>query len=339
VAIAVYVRADDSAEYEELLRTIAATMVASENGEVILLGNGLEQWMAGRALAEAGDYEAAEAEYRDAERLLSIYPSPGLFFDLGAAYTEMGEVDEALANLERAVSEEDYNESVRLIALPAWRARVTAFIVGRPELLARWAAGGNSYPALAAILPTPTFTPTPTATPRPTETPAVAVAPSRTPLPTETAEPTLTPTPPATATPEGPPTLVVQRNANLRAGPGLEYDLVIQAPAGTEMEIIGRTQSGDWLNVRYLNRLVWISFLFVLVDGGIDQIEVVATVPPRPTATQQPTAPPATTATAGPSSGGGSGGSSAATPTPPPPTEPPATEPSPTDAPRATPTP
>ncbi len=345
VALALIARQENTPESDELLARLAGALDASSDGGNVLLGNGIEQWLAGRGRDQEGDFAAAVGEYRDAESLLDRNPSPALYYDLGVAYSQTDEADNALAYLERAVSEVGFQSMVTLATLPIWRARVAEFIPDRPELLGRWSAGRDSFPALAAILPTPTLMPTATQTPEPTLTLAVSLTPSRTPEPTATAAPTETVTGTATATPEGPPTLVVQRNANLRAGPGLDYGLIVAVPRDTELEIIGRTLTGDWYNILYLGRPGWISSGFVLVDRGDERIEVVATVPPRPTATRTPTAQPAPTTPATlPPSGGGGGGSSGSPPTAPPPTEPPATEqpatePPATEPPRFTPTP
>lgn len=313
VALAAINREWDLRENVAVLEAISAALIASGSGENLLAGNGLNQWLAGRSLAEAGDFQEAINEYRDAESLLDLYPSPGLFYDLGVAYAETGDVDSSLTYLERAASENEYQASITLSTLPVWRTRIGEFIPSRPELLARWSTAPDQFPVLAVLLPTPTITPTPTATLPATAIPIASDTPRATPTP-------ITPTPQvptlmATATPEGPMTLVVQRNANLRNGPGLDYDLIVAVPRDTVLEIIGRTLTGDWYNVIYLGRASWISSGFVLVEGDSNNISVVATLPPRPTATRTPTAQPTFTqdATPPPDSGSSNGNGSSST--------------------------
>ena len=103
-----------------------------------------------------------------------------------------------------------------------------------PTLLAQTVAARETQTAavgqaLAAALtenapsPTITFTPTESSTP------------------TETATSTPTPNPLA---------VVVDASASVRSGPAIGgFDILVNAPQGTEIEIIGRNEAGDWLNV------------------------------------------------------------------------------------------
>ncbi len=83
-------------------------------------------------------------------------------------------------------------------------------------------------PAIPFDLPDlPTFTPTPTVTPTPTKTPT----PTPTPLPTYVAE-------------------ITGELVNLRSGPGDSYDVLAIIPRGETVELMGKTDDGEWIMVR-----------------------------------------------------------------------------------------
>jgi hypothetical protein len=92
---------------------------------------------------------------------------------------------------------------------------------------------------------------------------------------------------------------VVNRNANLRAGPSTSYAVVGSAPRGTTVRIAGRNEAGDWL---HLSNGRWIAAFLVDINGaGVDGPVPVLT--PRPTAAPaavQPAATPAATPTTAP---------------------------------------
>jgi uncharacterized protein YgiM (DUF1202 family) len=73
-----------------------------------------------------------------------------------------------------------------------------------------------------------------------------APPPSETPTPTITLTPTETPTP--TNTPN-PVAEVIEETATIREGPGQNYSIIETVEIGTELEIIGRSEDGDWLAV------------------------------------------------------------------------------------------
>ncbi len=92
----------------------------------------------------------------------------------------------------------------------------------------------------------------PTATPSPLPTATAVPTATRTPLPT--ARPSATPTrqPTATATASATPTpllAVVLKGANLRSGPGMDFGVIGGAAAGDSLSIIGRSDSGEWVQV------------------------------------------------------------------------------------------
>lgn len=98
----------------------------------------------------------------------------------------------------------------------------------------------------------PTFTPTPE-----------LVSPTPEP-PTPTLEPP-TPTPePPTPTPAPQPVTVVAA-ANLRSGPGTEFDVVGAASLNETVNVVGRNEAGDWY---YIDRGAWIFGQLVSAPAG-----------------------------------------------------------------------
>lgn len=167
----------------------------------------------------------------------------------------------------------------------------------------------------AACGPAASPTPEPTSTRpmRPTFTPTVVPTDTLTPEPpTPTPEPTATATEPPTATseppsptPESKPVAVVSGTAqvNTRSGPGTAYPVVRQVTRGTELEIIGRNQAGDWWQICLersgpgeacsSSQAAWIVGRLVTVQGPTDSVAVAADIPAPPTPRPQPTSPPA----------------------------------------------
>ena len=141
---------------------------------------------------------------------------------------------------------------------------ITAILTQPPSLTSKAAPE-----SLAIVLPTPTVS-------------TVVVAPSFTP----TDAPTSTPTP---ALP------IANSDANLRSGPGTEYDIIGSAPTGQLLEVIGRNEAGDWLA---LSSNSWIATF--LVDNAPQELPVNDAPPtptPWPTATFTPVPPPTWTPT------------------------------------------
>ena len=145
-------------------------------------------------------------------------------------------------------------------------------------------------PATATPVP-PTDTPIPpTHTPvPPTNTP---IPPTYTPIPpTDTPEPpTATPTPvPPTSTPT-PRAPTVNRDGNIRSGPGTNYDSVGQAVQGDTVEVIAHDATGDWLQVALASGAAgWMAAF--LVDDVPNDVPLAITIPPSPTPLP-PAAPP-----------------------------------------------
>jgi hypothetical protein len=101
-----------------------------------------------------------------------------------------------------------------------------------------------------------------------------------------TQEPTPTPipdTPAPTATPEIIVATVV-REANLRTGPGTNYDIAGGVSTGTSLDIVGRNAMGDWYQ---LASGTWI--FSQLVNNAPQSLPIVeAPPPPPPTPTPEP---------------------------------------------------
>lgn len=147
--------------------------------------------------------------------------------------------------------------------------------------------------------PTPTETPTivpptstSTSTPVPTSTPTSIATSTFTPTPTTI--PTATPLPMSTPTPTPmPQVVVIDAQANLRAGPGTEYDLGGSVGQGAVLPLKGRTQDGTWWQVEYAGKLVWIFAGLGEANRTAQDIPVVSEIPatptPPPTQTPQPT--------------------------------------------------
>jgi hypothetical protein len=151
------------------------------------------------------------------------------------------------------------------------RGKATSTPAVTPGQMAAMATATNS-PAPPTHTPVPpTNTPNPpTDTPiPPTNTPApptdTPVPPTNTPIP-----PTDTPSPP-TPTPR-PDAIVYTQYANLRSGPGTDYDWLGSLPQGTSLEIGGKNPSGDWLQVRVPGgKSGWMatSLLQLRIDGSL----------------------------------------------------------------------
>ena len=109
--------------------------------------------------------------------------------------------------------------------------------------------------------------------------------------------PTETLTPEATETPSI-PTAVADYNANIRAGPGEEYDVIDFILAGEAGEIVGRwddTPIGTWFFIRRFGeagRDGWVWGGAVSLSGNEAGVPFM-TPAPTPTATEEPTSPPA----------------------------------------------
>lgn len=113
--------------------------------------------------------------------------------------------------------------------------------------------GCQPQPEAVVIVPTDTLAPLITLTPRVTATPVR----TQTPLPTFTFTPSISPVPPTptiSPTPtEVPPIIGIitsLNTVNVREGPDVDFSAFIALDPGTGVVVLGRTEDGDWLNVR-----------------------------------------------------------------------------------------
>lgn len=120
-------------------------------------------------------------------------------------------------------------------------------------LLVAVLAGCQGPEAAVALTPTAPLAPLVTLTPMVTATPVR----TQTPLPTFTFTPSITPIPPTptispTPTEVPPITGIIQslQSVNVREGPGLNYREFVALNPGTGVIVLGRTEDGNWLNVR-----------------------------------------------------------------------------------------
>jgi len=112
---------------------------------------------------------------------------------------------------------------------------------------------------------------------------------------TPSQQPSATLTPSPTATPS-PVLLRVVRPANLREGPGTNYQIVGGADADTEFEVIARWR--QWYLINWdENRQAWISNILIELPDPTPEIELAITVPPSPVPTNTPTFTPSPTIT------------------------------------------
>jgi uncharacterized protein YgiM (DUF1202 family) len=131
----------------------------------------------------------------------------------------------------------------------------------------------------------PTETPTNTPTLSPSSTPTHTATPTRT--PTATATPTLAPS----ATPTVPvnlaSALVIVERANVRGGPGPDYEVVGVVMQDEQYEIIGRTNAGDWWQICCVagNQPGWLFGELVTTSGDLLLVPVVLAPPADTTAT------------------------------------------------------
>lgn len=150
-----------------------------------------------------------------------------------------------------------------------------------------------------------------------------------TPMPATTATPTSTSTAiPATATPAQPVALV-NSVANVRSGPGTQYDRIGVAAVGQRFDIKGKNGAETWWQIDFNGRAGWLFADLVSAEGDLGRVSV-APAPPTPTRVPPTATPVPPTPTPVPS-----------TPVPPTATTVPPTSarPTPTPVPPATPTP
>jgi uncharacterized protein YgiM (DUF1202 family) len=111
--------------------------------------------------------------------------------------------------------------------------------------------------------------------------------------PTKTPSPTITATPTATATPAA----SVVKNANLRAGPGTNYQIVGKVAPGDKIEITGKDKSEEWFQIK-TEKLdeAWIAGFLL---NNVDATDLPVKTSSAPTVTPVPTSVPTSTSTTG----------------------------------------
>jgi len=130
---------------------------------------------------------------------------------------------------------------------------------------------------VATLVKLPTATPTTVALP-PAETPMPEV------LPTETLVPTETPKILKPLVTTG------KDKANLRSGPGTNYEIVGVLPSGGSLEIVGRNSDSSWWQVSAQSSLAWVAAEVVTANNIDDTIPIVETsaLPVQSTSTPFP---------------------------------------------------
>ena len=116
--------------------------------------------------------------------------------------------------------------------------------------------------------PTMTISPSPTLAPSPTmtATPTATLSPS----PTATHAPTTTPTP----TPPKPVAMAMikARALNVRAGPGIDHNIIGYAAQGQRYRIVNNNENGSWLRIDFDGLVGWVSAGWVQIDSGVQDL-------------------------------------------------------------------
>jgi SH3-like domain-containing protein len=117
--------------------------------------------------------------------------------------------------------------------------------------------------ATATLLPTDPPTPTATLSPTPTLT--------LTPVPTETPTPSHTPTETPIPTYVNLRGQVIVEKANCRYGPGEPYLYKYLLIGGSNLEIIGRNETGSWIQIRAIggNNPCWVKADLLDIEGDV----------------------------------------------------------------------
>ena len=109
-----------------------------------------------------------------------------------------------------------------------------------------------------------------------TATPSNATA-VREVLPDVASKPTQTPVPE--------PIVLVERDMNVREGPGTYYPIVGLAKPGDLFPIIGRNQTSDWWRIRYSGSLAWI-YAPLVTTANTEDIKIDVFIPPKLTSAE-----------------------------------------------------
>jgi len=134
--------------------------------------------------------------------------------------------------------------------------------------------GEKAQPVWVVTLPTATPTPSPTSTPTPQPPTPTPAAPT----------PTPTPVPPDGTVMKG------VKKLNVRSGPSTLFERVGQLSEGAPIEITGRTEKGDWLQILYKDEKRWVSAAYVELNLSPEEIPVIPEeeLPEKPAASKSP---------------------------------------------------
>jgi len=120
-------------------------------------------------------------------------------------------------------------------------------------------------------------------TPDPEQTPPETTEP-------EPVDPSPTPPPPpqpteepATQDQDGPVTVTVQQDMNVRGGPGTNYPVIRTAAAGASSTVVGRNADSSWLQVQYppgSSSTGWVYAELVAVKGNSEAVAIAKVDPP-----------------------------------------------------------
>lgn len=129
--------------------------------------------------------------------------------------------------------------------------------------------------------PTPTRTPQPKPMPRavPSATPTLTLVPVAT---------TSRQSDPVTAQSPTLPFVRAEKDVNLRAGPGTNYDVIGGLSTGQSFNIVGRNADASWWQIKTDTGLAWVAASVVKAVNTDQDIEIVE-APPTPTSTLAPT--------------------------------------------------
>ena len=141
---------------------------------------------------------------------------------------------------------------------------------------------GITIISLTPLPPSLTFTPTASLTSTDTTTPTALPTDTPAGTPTDTQTPTQTPRPSRTPTKTPPPTKSIVRaeilqRANCRYGPGVVYLYKYGLVAGSNMNVIGRIESGAWVYIQAIGGTnpCWVNASLVKINGDLWSVDIV----------------------------------------------------------------
>ncbi len=88
-----------------------------------------------------------------------------------------------------------------------------------------------------------------------------------------------------TQTPVPEPVVLVERNMNIRGGPGTYYPIVGSAQPGDQFPIIARNETSDWWRIRYRGTQAWI-YAPLVTTANTENATIEVFIPPKLTSAQ-----------------------------------------------------